>query len=136
MIMYDIIRLVIETGNYSLVELLKKIDTVWIQGDLTDDQRMGLITLARENADYTSEIDLIEKVHDLEKRVKALEENDSTGDSEQYPEYTPGKWYYNGDKITFKQKLYKCFAPDGQVCTWNPEEYPVYWSMITKEEGK
>ena len=92
MIMYDIIRLVIETGNYSLVELLKKIDTVWIQGDLTDDQRMGLITLARENADYTSEIDLIEKVHDLEKRVKALEENDSTGDSEQYPEYTPGKW--------------------------------------------
>ena len=96
--MYDIIRLVIETGNYSLVELLKKIDTVWIQGDLTDDQRMGLITLARENADYTSEINLIEKVHDLEKRVKALEENDSTGDSEQYPEYTPGKWYYNGDK--------------------------------------
>lgn len=41
-----------------------------------------------------------------------------------------GKWYYNGDKITFEGVKYKCIAPDGVVCMWSPKEYPVYWELV------
>lgn len=128
--MYEIIKSVIGTGKYLLAELLKKIDTIWVQGDITDEQRTELIKLARHNADYTLELDIIKKVNDLEKRVKVLEGNKNPVDPNEYPEYVPGKWYYNGDQMTFKLKRYKCIAPEGHVCTWNPEEYPAYWEEV------
>ena len=69
------------------------------------------------------------KLEELEKRVRALESG-STEPGETYPDYVVGKWYYNGDKITFESGKYKCIAPAGVVCVWSPTEYPPYWEMV------
>lgn len=129
--MYEIIKSVILNGTYVLSEMFAKIDTIWVQSDITDEQRTELIKLARDNADYTMELDVIKKLTDMETRVKKLE-NPGGGsvDPNEYPDYVPGKWYYSDDRITYNKKRYKCIAPIGQVCTWNPDEYPSYWEEV------
>lgn len=99
--MYDVIRDVINTQRYVLADMLHKIDTLWAQGDIDDDQRTELIALAQGNADMTQEVNVLAKLEELEKRVGALESG-STEPGETYPDYVAGKWYYNGDKITFE----------------------------------
>lgn len=130
--MYDIIKSVIKNGSYELTTMLKKIDTQWVQDSITEEQRTELIELARENANASNSLDLLTKVLDLDKRVKVLEENKvaESDETDEYPEYIVGKWYYAGDKLSFNDSNYECVAPDGTVCTWNPDEYPAYWNKI------
>lgn len=127
--MYDVIKDVINTKRYVLADMLHKIDTIWAQGDLDDEQRTELIALAQGNADMAQEVNVLAKLEELEQRVKALEDGD-TEPGEAYPDYVAGKWYYSGDKITFEGGKYKCIAPDGVVCVWSPKEYPVYWELV------
>ena len=129
--MYDVIKNVIQNGVYVLSDIMIKIDTSWIRGYITEEEKTELIGLARENADYTMELDTIQKLKELETRVKALEEKDTPANPEEYPEYVTGKWYYKDDKITFNGNKYVCIAPEGQVCTWTPEEYPTYWNEVS-----
>ena len=124
--MYDVIKDVINTHRYVLSDMLHKIDTLWAQGDLDDEQRTELIALAQGNADMAQEVNVLARLEELEQRVRALEAG-STEPGEAYPDYVAGKWYYNGDKITFEGGKYKCIAPDGVVCVWSPTEYPAYW---------
>ena len=128
--MFEIVKNVIESGRYELTALLGKIDTLWVQGDLTNEQRDELVGLAQGSADIENSVDIIAKLAELEARIAALE---NSGETEEYPayiigNYVIGKWYYNGDKITYNGKHYVCIAPSGAVCTWNPDEYPVYWT--------
>lgn len=127
--MYEILKEVITSKRYELTDMLRKIDTLWAQGDLDDEQRTELIALAQGNADMAQEVNMLAKLEELEQRVKALETG-NTEPGEAYPDYVVGKWYYNGDKITFEGVKYKCIAPDGVVCVWSPKEYPVYWEEI------
>lgn len=129
--MYEVIKNVIQNGAYILSDMLVKIDTSWIRGYITEEEKSELIRLARDNADYTMELNTVQKSKELESRVKALEEKDTTTNPEDYSEYVSGKWYYKDDKITFNGKQYVCVAPDGQVCTWNPDEYPTYWNEVS-----
>ena len=128
--MYDIIKSVIESGRYELSDMLKKIDTAWYQSDISDEQRTELMELARENANVQNSVDLAKKIEELDKRVKALEQGKADEPTEEYPEYVVGKWYYNGAKISYNGKNYVCIAPEGAVCTWNPDEYPAYWKEV------
>ena len=48
--MKTIVENVIHTGNFELNDMLTKIDTLWIKGKLTDDDRTALIALAQEKA--------------------------------------------------------------------------------------
>ena len=132
--MYEIIKSVILSGRYVLTDMLTKIDTLWAQGSLTDDERTELIVLAGEGADVSQSVDVLEKLADLNKRVAALERAGATDPEpgEEYPEYVAGKWYYKDDKITHSGKRYICIAPDGVVCVWSPEEYPAYWQEATE----
>ena len=127
--MYDVIRDVINTQRYVLADMLHKIDTLWAQGDIDDDQRTELIALAQGNANTAQEVNVLAKLEELEQRVRALETG-STEPGEAYPDYVAGKWYYNGDKITFEGGKYQCIAPDGVVCVWSPTEYPAYWELV------
>ena len=127
--MYDGIKDVINTRRYVLADMLHKIDTLWAQGDIDDDQRTELIALAQGNADMTQEANVLTKIEELEQRVRALETG-NTEPGEAYPDYVVGKWYYNGDKITFEGGKYKCIAPDGVVCVWSPTEYPTEWELV------
>lgn len=139
--MYTITKSVIESGNYELSDMLKKLDTLWVQGSITDAEHEELIALARENANVQQSMDIMAKIEELDKRVKALEDamtnNDSSDNEEEtepteptYPEYTAGNWYYTGDKVTFEGKVYECIAPDGVACVWSPTEYPAYWEEL------
>lgn len=132
--MQKVIERVIESKNYELSDMLKKIDTLWVQGSIDDAVRKSLSDRARNNANMKNSMDILSKLEELDKRVKALEDA-KTNNSEEptettYPEYTAGKWYYAGDKVTFDGKVHECTAPEGQVCTWSPSEYPSYWKEV------
>lgn len=131
--MYEMIKNVIESGTYELADMLKKIDVVWIQNNITDEQKLELINLAREYASAGQEIHVLTKLMELDERVRKLEQasEESTGNpEEEYPDYVEGKWYYKDDKCTYNGEKYICVAPEGQVCTWSPDEYPAYWSKV------
>ena len=127
--MYNIIKTVIESGNFELTDIIRKIDTVWFEGKITDEEKAELVEMAQGKANPQHSIDLVAKVADLEKRVKFLETQKPTDpeDEEEYPPFEDGKWYYNGDKISFEGNNYVCIAPDGVVCVWSPSAYPTYW---------
>ena len=133
--MFEIVKNVIKSGRYELTELLGKIDTLWVQGYLTDEQHDELVRLAQGSADVENSVDIIAKLAELEARVAALENSEAPGgETEEYPAYVIGKWYYNGDKITYNGKHYVCIAPSGAVCTWSPDEYPAYWTEAAEPE--
>jgi hypothetical protein len=128
--MQKIIEKVIESKNFELSDMLKKIDTLWVQGNIDEPTRKSLSDKARNNANVQSSIDILTKLEELDKRLKALEEAGKEEPTESYEEYVPGKWYYTGNKVSFEGKNYECIAPEGVVCVWNPSEYPAYWKEI------
>lgn len=127
--MYEILRDVITSKRYELSDMLRKIDTLWIQGNLNDEQRTELVKLAQDNANPQDSMDFAKKLAELEARVEKLEqaENPAEPQPEEYPPYVMGHWYYAGDKVTFEGKRYICVAPEGAVCVWSPKDYPAYW---------
>lgn len=125
--MRGIFESVIKRGGYCLSDLLKKIDSYHIEGKLTDAEKDDLYALARGQADPAAGVDVLEKLQELEQRVRKLE---GEAPSEEYEEYVPGKWYYAGDKVSFEGKNYVCTAPEGMVCTWSPAEFPAYWEAV------
>ena len=155
--MYEIVKNTILSKNYELSDMLKKIDTLWVQGDLTEEQRLELIDMARENAlgensyaSYQVQIDALVKMvselnttvstmsAELEKVKEAVETMGGTVKPPE-PEPEPEEWppykdptgahdaYHNGDKVTFEGKHYICVAPEGVACVWSPAVYPNYW---------
>ncbi len=81
--MYEIVKNVINAKNYELTDMLIKIDTLWVQGSLMEQQRTELISLARQNADPAAsyaplqdQIDaLADRLDALTTRVSALEQS-------------------------------------------------------------
>lgn len=126
--MKSIFQSVIKQGGYDLSDMLKKIDSYHIAGKLSDQEQAELYALARGGADPAGSLDLLAKVLELEDRVRKLEQGNET--TQEYPEYVPGKWYRAGDGVTFEGVRYTCIAPEGQVCTWSPAEYPAYWEAM------
>lgn len=139
--MYEIILSVINTGSFELTDILHKIDTLWLQGDIDDDQRDELIATAREKADPSSSYAPLQEQVDklaadltaLTARVSALEGGETEPEDE-YPSYLqpPGEHdaYHNGDKVTYNGTRYICIAPDGVAYVWNPDTYPAYWQEV------
>lgn len=149
--MYSIIKQVIEKKNYELTIMLKKINTLWAEGELTDEQREELIALARENADpknsYASQQNQIvalfanmkemsATILEVVARVATLEgeQVEPEEPSEEYPEYVQPTGahdaYNTGDKITYNGKKYECLM-DG--CVWTPKDYPQGWQEVIEE---
>lgn len=141
--MYTIVKSVIETRRYELMDMLSKIDVLWLQGDFTDAQRTELVELARSNADpeasyapLQAQVDaLAGRVDALAARVAALEAGGTEGDTpatpvDEWPEYvqpTGAHDAYNaGDKITYNGQHYIC-QMDG--CVWTPDAYPAGWEL-------
>ena len=140
--MYSIIKSTIERGAYNLADMLTKIDTIWIQGSITDEQRTELASSAQSHAkvEYSyapiqRQIDeLAADIDDLMKRITAIEQgkpHEPPAEPDEWPEYVQPTGahdaYYNGDKITYNGQRYICTAPLGAACVWNPDQYPLYW---------
>ena len=144
--MFEIIQSVINTGSFELSDILIKIDTIWLQGSIDDDQREELIALAREKADpsasYAPLQQQVAKLADdlaaLAARVSALEsgagDEPEPAPEDEYPAYVQPTGahdaYHNGDKVTYNGTRYICVAPEGAACVWNPDTYPVYWQEV------
>ena len=134
--MKTIFENVIKRGGYNLPELLNKIDSYHVEGKLTNEERDDLYVQARGSAKVENGANMMAKLAELEERVRKLENSqiespDDQLESSIVSEYIPGKWYYNGDKISFEGKQYVCAnVPEGSVCTWSPAEYPAYWAEI------
>ena len=138
--MYEIIKNVIKNKDFELKDILHKINTIWVERAITEEQKNELDNLARENANVDSSIDILNKLKELDLRVTNLEKNiaekptEPTEETETYPAFVKDKWYYNGDKITYMGKKYICIAPAGQVCVWSPDGYPPYWEEVTETQ--
>ena len=159
--MKTIIENVILSGRFELSDILKKIDTLWIQGDLTDEDKDALVTLARKKATpENSYAPLQDQVNDLFEQVKILTETMNanakgvaalkeaveklggtvtTEEPEPEEEFKPFKKpqgahdaYYNGAKVIFEGDKYICIAPEGKPCVWSPAEYPAYWEKVKR----
>ena len=77
--MYEIVKNVINAKNYELTDILAKIDTLWVQGSLTEQQRTELTALARQSADpAASYAPLQEQIDALADRLDALTTRVST----------------------------------------------------------
>lgn len=51
--MFETIKDYINTGRYELKELTDKINTLWVESELSDEEREALLSLAQENADQS-----------------------------------------------------------------------------------
>ena len=141
--MYAIIKSVINSGNFELTDMLGKIDTMWVQGSITDEQRTELTALARDKATpeatyapLQEQVDaLAVRIDALTQRVVALEGGGTAGDTpttpvDEWPEFVQPMGahdaYKIGDKITYNGKRYIC-KMDG--CVWTPDAYPPGWEV-------
>lgn len=142
--MFEIIKQVIDSARYELSDILKKIDTVWIQGALTDEEKNNLVNLARTNAkpenSYAPLQEQITELHarmdELSARIDALESGTSETPDEPTDEYPPyvqptgaHDAYNTGDKITYNGKKYECLM---NGCVWSPDDYPQGWKEVTE----
>lgn len=136
--MFDIIKKVIETKDYDLRDILHKINKMYVENHITEEQKEILDSLSRENAKAENSYAPLQKqIDELAKRVTALENLNKTEDSEdieqveEYPEYvqpTGGHDAYNmGDKVSFNGKNYECLIAN---CVWSPNDYPQGWKEI------
>ena len=131
--MYEMIVNVIQTGDFALEAMLEKIDTLWIQGRLTDGQRQALIHQARSCAlPENTYAPIHAQLAALAERVAALEGKSDSG--QQWPEFRQPTGahdaYHSGDQVTFQGKRYTCVAPEGTAVVWSPEVYPSYWQEV------
>lgn len=140
--MYQTIKSVIETGRYELNDMLRKIDTLWVQGDLSDEQRGELVELARERADpAASYAPLQEQIDQAFAQIKALGARVAALEAGETPEPAPEpeEWpawvqptgahdaYNTGDKVTYNGQHYVSKLA-GNV--WSPEAYPQGWEAV------
>lgn len=157
--MFEIVKNVILAKNYKLEDMLNKIDTIWLQSKITDDEKLELIDMARENAlvensykPLQEQIDkAFEEIDTLKETVNAnaigmsalkdaIEklgqqvEIPETPTEDEYPPFVKPNGahdcYNKGRKMTFNGKKYICLI-DG--CVWSPDEYPSAWQEVVEE---
>lgn len=143
--MYQIIKNVILSKDFELRDILYKINKMYIESTMTEEEKTELDELARTNAiaenSYASLEEQVENIYSeidsIKSRLTALENTEESPEEpiepvDEYPEHKQPSGahdaYNTGAKITFKGEKYTCLI-DG--CVWSPEEYPQGWK---KEE--
>ena len=77
--MYEIVKNVINSKRYALDDMLKKIDTLWVQGDITEEQKKELVALAQTNADpENSNAPLQKQIEAIAKQQNELKDTVTT----------------------------------------------------------
>ena len=148
--MFEIIKSVIRNKDFELKDMLYKINKMWIESAITEEQKTELDSLARQNAVAENSYAPIQeqinnansRIDKLEARIEALE-NKETGEvtepeepieTDEYPEYKQSTGahdcYNTGMKMTFNGEKYICKI-DG--CVWDPTTYPAAWEKVVEE---
>lgn len=138
--MFEIIKSVIKNKSFELKDILYKINKMYIESAITEEEKAQLDELARENAvaenSYAPLQEQIDnansRMDELEARIVTLEKAESGEDTEpeepvedEYPEFVQPTGahdcYNTGMKTTFNGEKYICKI-DG--CVWDPITYP------------
>lgn len=149
--MYEIIKQVIRSGNFKLADMQKKIDTLWVQGDLSEEQRTELIALMKEHLNPGTEMPealemcraLKEEMESLKERIVKLENGGAAPEPPVgvvVPTWEP--WDGISDRckygavVTIDQKYYISIF-QGQN-TWMPGSMGTegLWKEISKEDAE
>ena len=139
--MYEIIKNVIQSKQYELTDVLRKIDTLWFEGTLTEEQRAELRESAQTNAKpensyapLQNQIDtLFANVKELAQEITALKNGGVKPEepTEEYPPYVQPTGahdaYNTGDIVDYNGVLYKSLI-DGN--SYSPEAYPAGWEIV------
>ena len=145
--MFEIVKNVILSKNYKLEDMLLKINILWAEGSISDEEKTSLISLARDNAvaenSYKSiqeQLDNLYKEFDdfkeeVNARLNTLEgKEDIEEPVEEYPPFVKPEGahdcYNEDDKIIYNGKKYICKI---NGCVWSPEEYPDAWQEVVEE---
>lgn len=158
--MYEIIKNVINTKSYELVDMLYKINKMYIEAEITEEQKEELDNLARTNANAENsyapmqeqidkafkEIDLLKSTVEanavgmsalkdaVEKLGGKVEATTEPVQEDEYPEFVQPQGahdaYNTGDKITYNGKKYVCQI---NGCVWAPDVYPQGWQEVVEE---
>ena len=152
--MYEIIKNVILSGTYELTSMLKKIDTVWIQGGISDEQRTELIEMTQAHANpdnshaplqeqinalFKNDREMSAILNDVIKRINVLEGVEVLPDEpvvEEYPEWIPwdgigeSVWQL-GSKCTHNGIKYISMVANN---IWEPGAVGVYDNIWKPEE--
>lgn len=145
--MFEIVKNVILGKNYKLEDMLNKIDTLWLESKISDEEKTSLISLSRENAlaensykPLQEQLDNLYKEFDnfkeeVNARLNTLEGKEDVEEPvEEYPPFVKPNGahdcYNEGDKITYNEKKYICKI---NGCVWSPDEYPAAWQEVVEE---
>ena len=151
--MYEIIKNIIENGTFRVSDLTNKIDTLWAESKLTDEERNQLVQMMTDYLNPASESPELKEMYErLEARVNVLEaevqalKGEEPGGGEEgtvtVPAWEP--WdgisdkYKYGAVVTHNGK-YFLDVLQGIQNTWEPESAGVderYWKEITKEQAE
>lgn len=71
--MYETLKSLILQGGYILQRMEQTIERHYVRGNLTEEQKADLLSLAAEHADEAKEIDLVAVLADIEHRLSVLE---------------------------------------------------------------
>lgn len=150
--MYDIIKNIIENGIFKVNDLSVKIDTLWAESKLSDDERSELVQMMTGHLNPATEApDIADRLERLESRLSKVEEDISAlqGESTEpglgevtIPEWEPwdgvSNKYQYGAVVLHNGKYFQNVL-SGQQNVWEPESAGVderYWKEITKEEAE
>lgn len=151
--MYDIIKNIIQNGVFKVSDLTTKIDTLWAESKLSDDERNELVQMMTDFLNPSTEAPELKDLYErLEARVSVLEDavKKLQGGGSEDPE--PGEiivpawvpWdgisdnYQYGAVVTHNDKYWQNML-QGVQNTWEPGAVGVderYWKEITKEEAE
>lgn len=158
--MYKIIKSVIESGDYELKDYLHKINRMYIENEITEEQKNELDEMARNNANAENsyaplqeqidkafeEINLLKEtinanaigmsaLKDAVEKLGGKIETPAEQPKEEYPQYIQPTGahdaYKIGDKITYNGKKYVCKI---NSCVWSPDVYPAGWEEVVESE--
>lgn len=140
--MFETFQTIINAGGYDLADLTQRVKTMYVMGELAEEEMKRLLEQAQANAkpdeSYAPLADRVKAVEEwettIEERLGKLESGSSTDAGEpgkpgdEWPEYRQPTGahdaYRVGDEITYDGKRYTCVY-DG--CVWPPDIYPQGW---------
>ena len=141
--MFGTFQAIISAGGYDLADIIQRIKTMYVMGDLTEDEMKQLLDFAAANADQDAMLpDVLERVGALETRIAAVEERvgklEVGGAEPGEPEEPVDEWpewvrptskdtqYNKGDKVTFNGQHYVCQKNN---VSSSPDEDPSRWAL-------
>lgn len=133
--MYKIIKDVIDSKDFKLEDILYKINKMYIEDRISEEEKSELDNLARSKAKAENSYDIQKQLDSIFARLEALESKDTAEDStesaEEYAEFVQPTGthdsYTNGDKVIYNGKKYVCIMPS---CVWSPDAYPQGWEEV------